>query len=296
MIKHTLPIAELNNGNLSFTDSDGFETLCHYGAFHLKYPKGLDFDAGIKLAKNYYLPQTKYADEAYRGYRTRDLRKSRLGYSQTGNDQDELLQIECTLWYDYFPISVARLLWSMNECSRQALETIFALTDVLPKDQDKITGGMRENTALQYCIFNHFRSGTPHPNGLTPHKDSGFITTLYTTEPGLESLENDEWIPFDPKDGYFTVVIGHALEILTANLPHPINASYHRVRNMPLRPSTQEERFTFGTYIGPRWEQDLYQYDQHRTLRSVGKFLDFQKQKAKEMAYEFHPKVENPLP
>lgn len=51
------------------------------------------------------------------------------------------------------------------------------------------------------------------------------------------------------------------------------------------------DRFTFGSYIGPRWDQDLYQIS-GETVKPVQSFLEFQKRKAAEMGYEFHPKVE----
>ena len=115
------------------------------------------------------------------------------------------------------------------------------------------------------------------------------------TEPGFESFENGEWIPFDPLEGHFTVVLGHSFEMLTANLPKPVHASYHRVRKMEARPAGKAERFTFGVYIGPTWDQDLYQYNSDGDLVAKQSFLDFQKAKAADMAYEFHPKVKATL-
>ncbi|NRN30782.1 2OG-Fe(II) oxygenase family protein [Photorhabdus heterorhabditis] len=290
---HILPPAEIIDNKLHFSNKDGFNQACQFGAFYLKHPDRLNFNAGITLAKNYYLEPNGELTDDYRGYRTKDLRKSLLGYSQTGNDQDELLQIECALWHEYLPETVSNLLWAINDISRITLSELFIMAGVYPDDIDTITGGMYKNNALQYCIFNHFRSHIQYPVGLTAHKDSGFITTLYTTEPGLESLEGDKWLPFDPLDGYFTVVIGHSFEILMSKSSQPVTASYHRVRGMKARQSSQEDRFTFGTYIGPRWDQDLYQYDNNGILTPIESFLDFQKRKADEMAYEFHPKVEN---
>ncbi|WP_201022437.1 2OG-Fe(II) oxygenase family protein [Pseudomonas aeruginosa] len=149
---------------------------------------------------------------------------------------------------------------------------------------------MSSNQALQYCIFNHFRADSAHPVGLTAHKDSGFTTLLYTTEPGLESLENGSWIPFDPMPGHFTLVLGHSFELLTEKSATPVQASYHRVRRMEPQ-ERKADRFTFGSYIGPRWDQDLYQIS-GETVKPVQSFLEFQKRKAAEMGYEFHPKVE----
>jgi isopenicillin N synthase-like dioxygenase len=114
---------------------------------------------------------------------------------------------------------------------------------------------------------------------------------LYTTTSGLESWHDGRWIPLDPLPGHFTLVLGHAFEVLTEKMHTPVNASYHRVRKMPELRSGQADRFSFGSYLGPRWDQDLYQYD-GETLRAVQSVVAFQRQKAAEMAYEFHPKIE----
>lgn len=290
-----LPAATLVGEELRFADDDGLDRARRHGAFYLKQPEDLDFGPGIRLAQNYYLDPDGGPDDAYRGYRNRDLGKSLMGYSQTGHDQDELLQIESWLWAEYVPETVGDLLWVINDLSRRALSGLFALLDVPLEGVDTITGGMSTNNALQYCIFNHYISTVGHPVGLTAHKDSGFVTTLYTTEAGLESLENNEWVPFDPLEGYFTVVLGHSLEVLTARTALPVSASYHRVRGMTPRTAGKPDRFTFGSYIGPRWDQYLYQYSPEGILEPVEPFLAFQKRKAAEMAYEFHPRVEQAL-
>lgn len=288
-----LPVAYFQNRTLHFDEPDGFERARSLGALHLRQPDDFDFRAGIELAQKYYLPASDGADAAFRGYRTRSLSRSLLGYSQTGSDQDELLQLEANLWNEYLPCEAATLLWRMNELSRGVLTDLFLRAGVAADDIDTVAGGMSKNEALQYCIFNHYRSEVDQPVGLTAHKDSGFITMLYTTEPGLESQEGQAWIPFDPLPGHFTIVLGHSFEVLTTRLPERVKASYHRVRRMATHQAGAPDRFTFGVYIGPRWDQLLYQYDASRKLSNVGTFLDFQRAKAAEMAYEFHPRVDS---
>ncbi|PZU68639.1 2OG-Fe(II) oxygenase family protein [Sphingobium sp.] len=287
-----LPIATFGEHGLLFKDGDGFDRACAYGAFHLKHPNQIDFTPGIDLAQKYYLDPEGSSDDAYRGFRTKSLERSLMGYSQTGSDQDELLQIEAPLWREYLPHDAAQLLWDLNDLSRKVLTELFIRVGARVSDIDRIAGGLSNNEALQYCIFNHFRSAIDEPVGLTAHKDSGFITTLYTIEDGLESLKDGQWVPFDPLPGHFTIVLGHSFEILTANLESPVSASYHRVRATPRRSEGQPDRYTFGVYIGPRWDQDLFQYDHSGELRPLKSFMDFQKEKAAEMAYEFHPRVE----
>lgn len=293
-MKTLLPVAQLQDRALQFAESDGFDRASLLGAFHLRHPTGFDFSAGIELAQKYYLPLDDSGPDAeFRGYRTRELTRSLLGYSQTGSDQDELLQIELALWRKYLPGSVAALLSQMNDLSRVVLHDLFLRAGVASGDIDTVAVGLSRNEALQYCIFNHFRSNIDQPVGLTAHKDSGFITTLYTTEPGLESLHGQEWIAYDPLPGHFTIVLGHAFEVLTELLPHPVKASYHRVRRMAQRKPQAPDRFTFGVYIGPRWDQQLFQCNAAGNLADIGSFLDFQRAKATEMGYEFHPRVDS---
>jgi isopenicillin N synthase-like dioxygenase len=294
-MKSLLPVAHFQDRALHFVEPDGFEHARSLGAFHLCHPDDFDFRAGVELAQKYYLPAGVGPDAAFRGYRTRSLSRSLLGYSQTGSDQDELLQIEANLWHEYLPHDTATLLWRMNNLSRAVLSDLFLRAGVAPADIDTVAGGMSKDEALQYCIFNHYRSEVDQPIGLTAHKDSGFITMLYTTEPGLESQEGQDWIAFDPLPGHFTIVLGHSFEVLTEKLPNPVKASYHRVRRMATRKAGAPDRFTFGVYIGPRWDQPIYQYNATGTLSDVGTFLDFQRAKAAEMAYEFHPRVDSAM-
>lgn len=290
-----LPVAHFQDGVLHFAEPDGFKRTRSLGAFHLRQPGDFDFRAGVELAQKYYLPAGDGPDAVFRGYRTRSLPRSLLGYSQTGSDQDELLQIEAQLWNEYLPRDAARLLWRMNELSRGVLINLFLRSGVAQEHIDTVAAGMSHDDALQYCIFNHYRSECDQPVGLTAHKDSGFITMLYTTVPGLESQEGSAWIPFDPLPDHFTIVLGHSFEILTRHLAYPVKASYHRVRRMVTNNAGAPDRFTFGVYIGPRWDQLLYQYDTCGKLSNVGTFLDFQRAKAAEMAYEFHPRVDSAI-
>ncbi|WP_205578808.1 hypothetical protein, partial [Pseudomonas aeruginosa] len=130
----------------------GFSRARKLGAFHLEHPRGWDFSAGIALAQSYYLEPEVDADNAFRGFHRKDLGKSLLGYSRTGADQDELLQIECGLWREYLPAPAADLLWAMNDLNRSVLSQLFALDGIEERHFDLIAGGMSSNQALQYCI------------------------------------------------------------------------------------------------------------------------------------------------
>jgi len=289
-----LPRTRLVEGRLEIASDADFDTLCDYGIFYLERPDHLDIAGGIKLAQSFYLEPNGGAEDAYRGYRTRNLEPSLLGHSSTGADQSELLQIEADLWRVHFPADVAKMLWGFNQLGKVVVRDVMLRAGVDPDDVDRVTGGMPRDVALQYSIFNHYRSTVAQPFGLTPHKDSGFITVLHSSEGGLDTQYGNQWVPVDPLDGHFTIVLGHSFEVLTAQMRRPVMGSYHRVNANNRRGSHQDERYSFGSYIGPRWDQILYQYSAAGELKEFQSFYDFQKAKAEEMGYEFHPKVAVP--
>lgn len=284
--------ARIVDGVLDIPDGPAFDSLCELGVFYLETPPDLALSAGIRFAQSFYLDRDGGPDDAYRGYRDRDYGRSLLGYSDTGADQLEIVQIESELWNELLPLDVADMLRGFDAVGRSIVRGLMLRVGVDPADIDRITGGMDRSAALQYCIFNHFRSRIAHPIGFTPHKDSGFVTVLHASEGGFETLLGDRWVSVDPLPEHLTVVLGHSMEILTQNLTRSITASHHRVRATGPRAHTRDERYSFGSYIGPRWDQDLLRYDETGRLTVFQSFLAFQKAKAAEMNYEFHPKVE----
>jgi hypothetical protein len=280
--------AEIRDGALEFETPDGDQDALSRGVFYLKLPTGVDYAPGVRLCESYHLARTGGEDDRYRGLRDAAFDGSVLGYSSAGNDQVERVQLELRLWPRYLPAETLPALHQLNQLARAAIHGLFARCGVDPAHVAQITGGMDRDEALQYCIFNNYASRTVAADGFTPHKDSGFITIMYSTEPGLEALERGAWVPVDPLPGYLTAIAGHALEILTARMRRPAAASHHRVRPMTPEPG-RKDRTSFGVYIGPRFEQDLYQYDAHGALTRFQSFMSFQRQKAAEMGYAFHP-------
>lgn len=287
-LEATYQKAKINNNKLVFETYQGLSQALNEGAFYVKMPDYFNHHIANKFATNYYLDKDGI-DDKYKGFRNLKLEESILGYSSP-NDQVELLQLEVNLWSKYFPEDVTKMLNQINEISKVVLKAVFAEIGVNEQDIDKVTGGMDDDNGLQYCIFNHYRSSR-NTIGFTAHKDSGFITTLYSVEPGLEGYKDGEWVPIDPVPGYFTINLGHALEILSAKMKYPVNAVYHRVRKTENVIQNMPDRFSIGSYIGPRFDMDLFQYQENGELKFFQTFMDFQIAKAKEMNYEFHPKV-----
>jgi hypothetical protein len=279
--------AQIRDGTLEMESAGGWDDLLARGIVYVKEPPGVDLAAGVRLCQSYHLDKAEGEGDEYRGYRAARFDGSLLGYSDTGADQVERMQLELALWDRYLPPAVVPLLRAMNDLARVFVRELFARSGVKPGDVARITGGMDANAALQYCIFNNFASGKQGAEGFTPHKDSGFVQLMCIREAGLELWEDERWVAVDPLPGYLMAITGHALEVLTARLPVRATAPYHRVCTIEPRGADRIDRTSFGVYIGPRFDQDLYQYDEQGRLLALQSFLSFQRQKAIEMGYEF---------
>lgn len=286
MESHQRARAEIKDGALHFETSSGWDDLLTQGVLYLKVPADLDLAPGVRLCESYYLDRTGGEGDEYRGFRSTRFEGSVLGYSDTGSDQVERVQLELALWERHLPPPVAGLLHQLNELSRVFVREVFARCGVASRDVAAITGGLDTNEALQYCIFNNFESRKQGADGFTPHKDSGFVQLMCIREPGLELWQRGRWVPVDPLPGYLIAITGHSLEVLTARMAARATAPLHRVRSIELRAGGRD-RTSFGVYIGPRFDQDLYQYDDRGRLVALQSFLSFQREKAIEMGYEF---------
>ena len=287
-MKSNYPLAQIVDSELVFDSDNGLQESFKEGVFYLKIPDNFDAKIAEIFARLYFQNKNGSELDKYKGYSNLSYDESILGHTKP-NDQVEFLQLEAKLWSKYFPAEVAEFLHLMNEISKVILFKILDFYSLSKDDVIKVSGDIERNEALQYCIFNHYRS-TKQTVGFTAHKDSGFITTLFSLEPGLETLKEGQWQPIDPIPGYFTINLGHSLEVLTAKTAHPIKAVYHRVRQTSNADQNQPDRFSIGSYIGPRFDMNLFQIENNQ-VNFYQTFMEFQQAKAKEMGYEFHPRV-----
>jgi hypothetical protein len=286
----TFPKATIIDNKLIFDDAGGFFEAIKYGVFFVKIPNHLDMNPGQIFAKSFYKDKDNSVYNAYKGFRNEEFEGSILGYSDR-NDQVEQIQLEIALWDKFFPEKLSNLLKEMNNISKLIVLHVFNEIGIQNSYLDKITGGLPNDNGLQYCIFNHYRSDVDQI-GITGHQDSGFITVLYSVERGLEALIDENWVSINPENGYFTINLGHSFEILTKKMQKSVKAVFHRVIKTTNKKDNKEDRFSFGTYIGPRFDMNLYQYyEDQKNLVFFKTFKDFQIEKAKQMNYEFHPRV-----
>lgn len=270
--KNKFPKAEVKNGKLKFEHSDGFDLAIKEGIFYIKVPEYSDIREGYKYCCNFYKDKDGTLDEQYMGFKNVMFEDSVFGYTQK-HDQIEQIQLELSLWNKHFPSELIKLLHQMNEIGTIVIYEIFRHVGIAEAEWEQLTG-MASMNALQYCIFNHFRSEQPLSNtGCRPHKDSGFVTVLYMEESGQEIYIDETWLPVAAIPGYYTINIGESFEILTANLKTYVKAAYHRAVKK------KHDRHTFGTYIGPRVDINVYQYNTNKQIefyRPYVKIMDMQ--------------------
>jgi hypothetical protein len=284
---YNFPKASLINNKITFNNNDEFDAAIRYGVFYLKIADNFNVEPGWKYCSSFY---KESKDNPYFGFKNFVFKDSLFGYTLKP-DQIEQIQLEKELWNKYFPNELVTLLNQMNAIGVQIIQDIFQYIGIPRNDWEAITGGIPTKPSLQYVIFNHFRSEINKVGG-NEHKDSGFVTVLCMKEEGQETFIDNEWWPVLPVENHFCINIGHSFEILTANLDKPVNATYHKVVRTTKKPGEQD-RHTFGTYIGPKFDMNLFQYTFSGELNVFMPFIDFQKNKAREMKYEFHPKVKN---
>lgn len=280
----SFPVCELIEGKLVFSDSEQIDLALKTGVFYLKIPPNVDLTPGIKLAQNFYKDLDSNMP-GYTGYKHQSFEESSLGYADR-SDQVEQLQLELLLWNKFLPKEVCDLLHTMNTLSIQILESVLEYADIPRDDWDLITGGALKNEAAHNTTINHYRP-EKKAIGIVAHKDSGYITLLYVSSPGLEGRLNDKWYPIDIKDGYFVVNLGHTLEILTENLKKPIHAIKHRVKQLD-SDKNMGDRISFTIFITPKYEGNLYQYDNNGLLRVYRDYLSFLKERFREINYGSH--------
>lgn len=262
-INNPFPKAELKDGKLVFECYDGLDTAIKEGIFFIKIPKDVNIKAGSKFCSNFYKNKDGSLDDSYRGFKEIIFNNSSFGYTQK-HDQIEQIQLEMSLWEQYFPSDLTKLLCQINYTGEIIINEIFRHIGIPQADWKEITGASLTK-GLTYSIFNHFRSEKPSDiNGCKAHKDSGFVTLLCMEETGQEVFIDDRWLPVIPIPDHYVINIGLSFEILTKNLKMPVKAPYHRAVK------TEHDRHTFGVYIGPRVDMNLYQYN-------IDQSIDFHK-------------------
>ena len=119
--------------------------------------------------------------------------------------------------------------------------------------------------------FNHFRADKPK-RGCKFHRDSGWVTVLRSTEPGLIAYIDGSLRSILPVPGHFIINFGSSIEVLSENLPQKVHANIHGVAR------TQREnladRFSYVMFLDSHLGGDIYRYGSEgaQKVQSVAEF------------------------
>ena len=277
---HDWQTAELRGEVLDFGTEGAREKAFADGFFFVKQPSQLDLGAGDTFAKNFFLDGGSGPLSAYRGFAqlTPDVLAPRQGYHVREEDQVEQFFLESEHWGERFPPALQRQAASMRDFGVAVLRGVLSCLDIPEPLWDRACGGCLSNRGTYHLTFNHFRPEI-EKRGLNVHKDSGWVTILRSTEPGLEVLVGDRWCGIEPKPGYFIVNFGCAMEILTRRTRVPVSAVAHRVHRQHKDPARTHNRFSYALFIDNSLDQEvcsgLFRYEPSEGLAFHCSFEEF---------------------
>lgn len=244
--------AELREGELTFTERDGLRRALKDGFFYVRQPAGMDLSAGDRFARSFYRPEASAGDprDPYRGFtRWSEQQLGRhQGYFCRDADQTEQFFLAGAWWQQIYPAALARQATAMRDFALDVQRAILARLDLPHELWDEATGHSLTPAGTHTLTFNHFRPEVA-ARGLNVHKDSGWVTVLRSTEPGLEVERAGGWHPIDPLPGTFIVNFGCAMEILTKDTATPVAAVAHRVARQQSRDASAPHRFSYALFV-----------------------------------------------
>lgn len=259
----TLERARISSGHLIFDATGGFSRGIAQGFFLLKMPPGMECDPADQFAQQFYLPISNY--------RELEIPGPYQGYFDRPHDQWENFYIERLNW-QLLPPTVAMLGEQMASLGLSVLRNTFEYLKLPLLDWPFVTGGLTDGGGHQMLAFNHFRT-LKNTRGCKFHRDSGWVTVLRSTEPGLYAWIDGQIRAINPLPGYFIINFGSSFEVLTERLGTSVRANIHGVAQ--LEPRFQgSERTSYTVFLDSGLDGNIYQYRQGHAVivQSVADF------------------------
>jgi hypothetical protein len=272
----TLAKALIVGEELVFEQGTDLRQALHDGCFRLLIPADLDVSPGIRLCRSFYRPTSPGLGV---GARYDGFKGVEGVYFDREHFQTEHVLADRPARQRHFPDDVCLMCDHMTRIALLVLRASLTELGIPKRLWDKITGGAVSGSGTQWFAGSHYRPERDQL-GCAPHKDTGFVTVLYTEQDGLEALAEDGWRSINAEAGYFIINFGGAFELLTESLTRPVQAILHRVRQCKPDPSG-EDRFSFAAFANPPATGSLYRVRSDHTAEatlSVEEFLrDFNK-------------------
>jgi hypothetical protein len=264
--------SELVDGRLLFERRDGLDRAIRLGFFLVKIPPGFELEAGDRFAENFYRERTGGPLDLYRGFRAIRVPGDYQGHFDRPHDQWENFYIEMGNWDGCLPGAVVRLGHQMTDLGIAILCDVLRHVGIPKADWARVTSGLSEKRGHQMLAFNHFRADRAI-RGCKFHRDSGWVTILRSTEPGLLGLIEGELHAIEPAPGYFIANFGSSLEVLTEHLPRQVRANVHGVARTERAPG-RPERHSYVVFLDSNLGGSIYRYidGEAHAVQSVAEF------------------------
>ena len=263
--------AHFDQGRLIFDRQQGLDRALAAGFFLLRIPGTLQLEASDRFARHFFQEQAGGDLAAFTGYKQRAIPGDYQGYFDREHDQWENFYIERRNW-SVLPVDVTHAGQGMADLGLAVLRSVLQHLKI-PADQwPLVTGGLTAMQGHQMLAFNHFRPDKA-VRGSKFHRDSGWVTVLRSTSPGLLAYINGGLHSINPEPGHFIVNFGSSLEVLTAQMSRPVRANIHGVART-IRTPGQAHRVSYVIFLDSDLSGDIYQYrdDAPVKVQSVKEF------------------------
>lgn len=255
-------------GNLVFESSDGPTRACSEGFFLIKMPEKFNVNPLEQMADNFFKEKSEslnVCDNVYRGYKKGNPDDTSQGfYVDRENNQCESLYLNRDAFIKHpnaLPIELKTPVTEMLNISVLVLKYFLNVAGIPSNLWAEATNSAFDENIPEFGVgFNHYRS-YKQVLGTIPHKDSSWVTILYSVEPGLQAYINNDWVSINPIHGYFTVNFGSGLDVLTKNAKKHVVASLHQVIQQN---KEKKDRFSVVLFFQPdpqNTSAKLYSYD-----------------------------------
>ncbi len=252
----------------SETFSSKFQKALRDGFFYLKTPDSC----------NSLIPEAVGFAEKLRSdaERLKELDLGlRTGYIHREGTQAVSFLVKEHQWKQVYPKKVCKLARKMNDVAYLILKETLVFLEVPKELWSIVTGGLTDGQ-ISNSVFS-LRNYQPEDAviGLSPHRDFGWITVLFTNKSGLQVEINNNWIDVPPKKDWFIINWGQAAQTLFNNTAK-LNAAYHQVVLL------SEARISFGYFSNSHAEAPLYQLNKSNQLKVVTSRYDEHNKKCHE--------------
>jgi hypothetical protein len=257
--------AAIVNNELIFNDSRYFDDVLRTGFFLLEIPPDLNVDSADSFANNFFREKSGDADDKYKGYKNVIIPGDYQGYFDRPNDQWKNFYIEKNNWKQFLSEDVIESGTKMAQLGINIIGSMLRKLSIPSLCWDKVTGGLTENKGHQMLAFNHFRFEKPM-RGTKLHRDSGWVTVLRSTEPGLIGFIDGTLYSINPEPGYFIINFGSSFEVLTEKLPAPVRANIHGVVRTLQKPHRLSGRTSYVIFLDSDLSSNIYRYQNNEVV------------------------------